>query len=118
MALERCAQTLLVKVVANETDATTKNEKTVQRADLDVLVRLLWREGARVAEQVDEAHGDAAINVKDERILLRRRNLLDRECVVEQAVAGEVLVDVLLHQLDTKVGVVHALDLVTDTTDC
>lgn len=50
-------------------------------------------------------------------ILLRRCDLLNSEGVVEKTVAGEVLLDVLLDELDTKIGVVNALDLVTDTTD-
>jgi hypothetical protein len=35
-------------------------------AYLDVLVRLVGREGAAVAQQIDEAYGDAAVNVQDE----------------------------------------------------
>jgi len=33
-------------------------------------------------------------------------------------VAGEVLHHVLLHELNTEIRVVHALDLVANTTDC
>ena len=51
-------------------------------------------------------------------ILLRRRHLLDRERVVEEAVAREVLAHVLLDELNTEIGVVHTLDLVADTRDC
>ena len=92
--------------------------KTMVRAYLDVLVSLIGRERATVAEEVDEADGDASIDVEDERVLLRRRDLLNRERVVEQTVAREVLADVLLDKLDTQVRVVHALDLVADTADC
>ena len=52
------------------------------------------------------------------RVLLRGRDLLDGERVVEQAVAREVLLHVLLHELDTEIRVVDALDLVADTRDC
>ena len=52
------------------------------------------------------------------RVLLRGRDLLDGKRVVEQAVAREVLLHVLLHELDTEIRVVHALDLVADTADC
>lgn len=58
----------------------------VERADADVLLRFLGRERTRVAEQVDKAVGDAAVNVQDERVLLRRGHLLDGQGVVEQAV--------------------------------
>ena len=44
-------------------------------------------------------------------------DLLDGEGVVEQAMAREVLAHVLLHELDTEIGVVDALDLVADTAD-
>lgn len=49
VAVQRRAQALLVEVVANEADAAAEHEQTVERADLDVLVRLFRREGARVA---------------------------------------------------------------------
>ena len=44
-------------------------------------------------------------------------DLLDGEGVVEQAMAREVLAHILLHELDTEIGVVDALDLVADTAD-
>lgn len=50
-------------------------------------------------------------------ILLGRGDLLDSESVVKQAVAREVLVNVLLDELDTKIRVVDALDLMTDAAD-
>ena len=85
---------------------------------LDVLICLVRSKGTTVAQEVDEANSNAAIDVEDERVLLRRRDLLDGERVVEQAVAREVLAHVLLDKLDTQVRVVHALDLVADTADC
>jgi len=50
-------------------------------------------------------------------ILLRGSNLLDSEGVIEQAVAREVLTNVLLDQLDTQIRVVDALDLVANAAD-
>ena len=138
MAVERCAEALLVEVVADEADAAAEYEEAVERtnlqitfsqsggqshkaghdgAHLDVLVSLIGGECAAVTEQVDEADGDAAIDVEDERVLLRRGDLLDSERVVEQAVAREVLAHVLLDELNAKVRVVDALDLVTNTRD-
>ena len=66
MSVERCTQALLVEVVADEANGATEDEEAVQGANLDVLVRLLGRECAGVAQQVDEADGDAAIDVEDE----------------------------------------------------
>ena len=57
------------------------------------------------------------IQVIAHRILLRGSHLLNSEGVVEQAMAGEVLADVFLDKLDTKIRVVDTLDLVTDTRD-
>ena len=50
-------------------------------------------------------------------IVLGSGDLLDGEGVVEQAMAREVLAHILLHELDTEIGVVDALDLVADTAD-
>ena len=66
VAVQRRAQALLVEVVADETDAASENEQPVERTDLDVLIRLLRRECAGVAQQVHEAHSDAAVHVQDE----------------------------------------------------
>lgn len=51
------------------------------------------------------------------RVLFGGGHLLNRERVVEQAVAREVLDDVLLHELDAQIGVVHALDFVANSAD-
>ena len=50
-------------------------------------------------------------------ILLGSGDLLDGEGVVEKAMARAVLAHVLLHELDTEIGVVDTLDLVADTAD-
>ena len=50
-------------------------------------------------------------------ILLGGGHPLDGKGVVEQAVAREVLANVLLHELDTEIRVVVALDLAADTAD-
>ena len=54
---------------------------------------------------------------KTHSILLGRSDLLNSKSIVEQSVAREVLANVLLHQLDTEIRVVDALDLVTNTAD-
>ena len=63
-----------------------------------------------MTEQVDEADGDAAVDVEDESVLLARGDILDGEGVVERIVAGEVLGDVVLDQLDAQIRVGLALD--------
>lgn len=66
VAVQRRAQALLVEVVADETNAASENEQPIQGTNLDVLIRLLRRESARVAQQVHEAHSDTAVHVQDE----------------------------------------------------
>lgn len=117
MTVQRRAQPLLVEVMPNETDAASENEQAVERTNLDVLVRLFRRERARITQQVNEAHRDTAVDVQDERVLLRCGDLLDSKGVVEQRVRREVPVNVLLHELDTQVRVVRALDLMANTAD-
>ena len=85
--------------------------------NLNVLVSFLRCECATVTQQVDEAHSDTSIDVQDEGVLLRGGDLLNSEGVVEERVAREVLRYVLLHKLDTEIGVVHTLNLVADTTN-
>jgi hypothetical protein len=66
VTVQWCTQPLLVEVVADETDASSKDEQPVQRANLDVLICFFRREGTRVAKEVDEADGNATVDVKDE----------------------------------------------------
>ena len=66
MAVERCPQALLVEMVTNEADTPSEDEQAVESSNLDVLVRLLSRERARIPEEIDETDGDASINVQDE----------------------------------------------------
>ena len=87
VAVQRRTQALLVEVVANETDAAAEDEQTVERADLDVLVGFFGREGAAVAEEVDEADGDAAIDVQDE---LERKKGSDKQNVVGRTERGDI----------------------------
>ena len=63
MTVERSAEALLVQVMANETDAATEDEQTIEGTNLDILVSLLWGKGTAVSQQVDEADGNAAIDV-------------------------------------------------------
>jgi len=63
MTVERSAEALLVQVMANETDAATEDEQTIEGTNLDILVSLFWGEGTAVSQQVDEADGNAAIDV-------------------------------------------------------
>ena len=111
------AQALLVEVVGNQTDAAAQNEQTVEDTHTHVVLDLLAGEGTAVAEQVNEADSDAAVDVEDQVVLLGGGNSLDGNGVVEQLGAGEVLLNELLDELDTQIRVVAGLDLVANTGD-
>jgi hypothetical protein len=134
MTVEWCTETLLVEVVSDEPNATTKHEQAIQRANLDVLIGLFRCECTTVAQEVDKADRNAAVNVEnqlqkgmsdqlhDERvetygIFLGSGHLLDSEGIVQEGVAREVLLDILLDELNTKIRVVHTLDLVSNSAD-
>jgi len=52
-------------MVTNETDAASENEQTVQSTNLDILISLLGGEGTAVSQEIDEADGNAAIDVEN-----------------------------------------------------
>jgi hypothetical protein len=66
VTVQRCTQPLLVKVVTDETNASSEDEQPVQGADLDVFICFFGCEGTRVAKEVDEADGNATVDVKNE----------------------------------------------------
>lgn len=115
MPVQAGAQSLLVEVVRNQTDAAAQDEQTVENAHPHVVLDFLGREGTAVAHQIYEADGNAAVNVEDEVVLLRRGHRLHGNGVVEQLGVGEVLLGILLDQLDTEIRVVARLDAVADS---
>jgi hypothetical protein len=50
-------------------------------------------------------------------ILLGSGHLLDSKGIVEEGVTREVFLDILLDELNTKIRVVHTLDLVSNSAD-
>jgi len=111
MSVKRGAKPLLVKVVANESNGTAEDKETVEGTNLDILFSFLRAECTTVTKQINKADSDATVNIQDECILLRRRHLLNSEGIVEKTVAGEVLLDVLLDELDTRSGLLTLLIL-------
>jgi hypothetical protein len=109
MPVKTSAQPLLVEEMGNETDTSAEDEETVEDTHLQVVLSLLGGEGPAVA--------DKAVNVENQVVLLRCCHRLDGERIVEQFGAGEVLLNVLLDELDTEIGVVAGLDPVANTRD-
>jgi hypothetical protein len=117
MTIETGAQSLLIQIMGNQTDAATENEEAVENAHAEVVLRLFGREGAAVAEQVDKADGHATVDVEDQVVFLGGGDCLHCDGVVEQFVGGEVLGDEFLNELHAKIGVGSRFDAVTDTRD-
>jgi hypothetical protein len=65
VAVERSTQALLVQMVTDESDAASEDEQTVEGTNLDVLISLLGGERTTVTEEIDEADGDASIDIQD-----------------------------------------------------
>ncbi len=117
MSVETSAKSLLVEEVGNKTDAATKDEETIEYTHLEVVFSFFTAECTTVAEQVDEADSNAAINVENEVVLLGSCHGLNSNCVIEKLVGSKVLDHELLDKLDTEIRVVPGLDSVANTGD-
>ena len=117
MPVKTCPQPLLIQVMRNETDRASEHEQPVEDTVLEIVFRLFCAESAAVAEQIDEAHGDAAVDVQDEVVLLRGCDGFDGDGVVEELGGGEVLLAELFDEGDTEIGVVARFDTVANARD-
>lgn len=117
MSVQTRAETLLVEVVGNQTNATAQDEQTIEHTHAHVVLDLFGGEGSAVAQQIHKADCYTSVNVQDQVVLLGRGDGLDGNGVVQQLGVGEVLLGEFLDQLDTKVRVVTGLDTVSDTGD-
>lgn len=117
MSVQTGPQTLLVKVMRDQTDTPTEHEQAVEDTHVHVVFGFLGAEGTAVPHQIDEADGDAAVDVENEIILLRCSDGLDGNSVVEHLAAGKALLDEFFDELDTEIGIIAGLDFVTDTGD-
>lgn len=117
VSVQPSAQSLLVQVVRNQTNAAAQNEEPIQHTVPHVVLNLLGRESAAVAHEVNKADRNAAVHVENEVVLLGSRHRLNGNRIFQQLCVGEVLLGELLDQLDTQIGVVARLDPVPDTRD-
>ena len=117
VSVQTSAETLLVEVVGNQTNATAQDEETIENTHAHVFLDLFAGEGTAVTHQIHEADSNTPVDVQDQVVLLRGGDSLDSNGVVEQLGGGEVLLDELLDQLHTEVRVVTGLDTVADTRD-
>jgi hypothetical protein len=66
VAIQRCTETFLIKVVTDEADTASEHEQAIQCSDLDVFLSFFGSERTAVAEEVNEAHSDTSVDVEDE----------------------------------------------------
>jgi hypothetical protein len=117
MPVQASAQSLLVEIMRNETDRAAQHEQAVEDTVIEVVLRFFCAEGTAVAEEVDEADCNAAVNVEDEVVLLRGCDRLDSDGVIEELGGWEVLLAELLDESHTQIRVVARLYTVADTRD-
>lgn len=101
MPIQAGSQTLLVKVMCDQSNASSQNEQTVQDTHVEVVLGFLGAEGSAVTHQVHEADGNTSVNVKDEIVFLGCCHGFDGDGVVEHLAAWESLMDKLFDELDT-----------------
>lgn len=115
MPVQPSPETLLIQEMRNQTNTPTEYEQSVEDAHFEVVFGFLGGEGAAVAEQVDEAYGDAAVDVEDEVVLFGRCDGFNGDGVVEEGGGGEVGLAEFFDERDAEVGVVAGFDAVADT---
>jgi hypothetical protein len=70
MPVKTSTEPLLVEEMGNQTDTSAENEETVKHSHLKVVLSLLVRESTTVADKINEADGNATVNVEDQVVLL------------------------------------------------
>jgi hypothetical protein len=117
MSVQPSPQPLLIEVMRNQTNRTSQNEQSVQNAHLHVVLGLFSAESTAVAHQVDEADGDAAVDVEDQVVLFGGGDSFDSNGIVEHLAGWEALLDKLFDEFDTEIGVVARFDFVANAWD-
>ncbi|OQA07357.1 MAG: hypothetical protein BWY66_01422 [bacterium ADurb.Bin374] len=102
--------------MADHADRAAEEEEAVEAAAVDDFLDFFFAP-AEAVHHVDRQDADAAVDVEDERVFLRGRDLLDFEGVIEQGRRREVLLRELLQQDDAHVRVLETLDQVADALD-
>jgi hypothetical protein len=117
MSVQAGTESLLVQVMGNQTNASAQNEQTIQDTHLEVILGLLSAKCSTVAHQVNEADSHGTIDVQDQIVLLGRSDRLDSKSIIQHLAAGEALLDELLDELNSQIGVVSRLDFVANSGD-
>lgn len=117
MPVKTRPQPLLIQIMRNQTNGAAEHKQSIQNTVLEVVFCLFWAESTAVAEEVDEANGDAAVDIEDEVVFFGGCDGFHSNGVVEEFSRGEVLLAELFDERDTKVGVVAGFDTVADSRD-
>eukprot|EP00047_Mylnosiga_fluctuans_P002395 m.224315 g.224315 ORF g.224315 m.224315 type:complete len:1021 (+) comp11078_c0_seq1:64-3126(+) len=117
VSVQTLLQALLVQIVADKAGGPAQHEQAVQAAHLDVLIRLLGREGAALAQEIHKCDSNCAIHIENEVRLLGGRDLLNLHGVGEQVRPREMLLDILLDDGDAHVGILERLDTMANAHD-
>ena len=72
-------ETLLVQKVANESNTSSQDKKSVQTTVLNLLISFLMTESATASKHVDKTHSYTAINIENQVRLLLRSHLFDSQ---------------------------------------
>lgn len=107
MSVQALLESLLIQEMSDEAHRSAENKYTVQSADLHELVRFFHGEAAAVAQHVDHGETNHAVDVENEIGLLRRRDLLDLEGVVEERRVGKVIFSELSQQNNSHIRIVE-----------
>ena len=117
MPVKARPQTFLIQEMRNQADAPAQHEQSIEHPHVQVVFGFLWGESAAVAKQVDEADGNAAVDVEDEVVLFGGGDGFDGDGVIEEFGVGEIFMDKVFDKLDTEIGVLPGFDAVAYAGD-
>lgn len=101
MPIQASAETFLIQVMGNQTNASAQHEETVQHAHVEVIFGLLGAEGTAVAHKVHEAYSYTTVDIQDQVIFLAGSDGFDGDSVIKHLAAREALLDEFFDELDT-----------------
>lgn len=117
MPVQPSPQAFLIQEVRDQTDTPPQDKQTVEHSHVEIIFGFFRRESTAISEEINEADGDAAVNVEDQIVLFGRGHGLNCDGVIEKFGAGKVFVDEIFNQFNAEVGVLARFDAVADTGD-
>ena len=115
MPIKTCPQAFLIQEMCDQANTPTQYKQPIKDTHVQVILGFFRREGATVAEQINEADCHTAVYIEDEVVFLGSRNGLNSDSIIQKFCAGEVFVHEVFDKLDTKIRVLTRLDTMTNT---